>query len=328
MSATSSAYDVLRPLMDTLGVTVSAEEFHDAVNVAFHDFESECYDEVHRSMWESLPRQFDLLCDDVLEKGAPLPSELTMLDVGCGTGLASELFLRTKLGRTVRGVDLLDTSPRMLKAANTRAAAWRATHTSTLGTTDQVPSPSYDVILICSVLHHVPDLPAFFDRVARLQAKGGLFLHLQDPNGDYLGDRELVRRTKMCARTPRMLRERIVQRLSSTSVARRVQKFLAAHGRPTYIDRTNEALLHTGIIRKPMTKGEIWAVTDLHVDAGISVKKMKEQLKDYKPISTPSYSFFGRMWSELPKSLQREEVRLSDAGAANGMQISGAWQRT
>lgn len=82
------------PLMDTLGVTVSAEEFHDAVNVAFRDFESECYDEVHRSMWESLRRQFDLLSDDVLEKGAPLPSELTMLDVGCGTGLASELLPR------------------------------------------------------------------------------------------------------------------------------------------------------------------------------------------------------------------------------------------
>ena len=173
MSATSSAYDILRPLMDSLGVTVSAEEFHDAVNVAFHDFESECYDEVHRSMWESLPRQFDLLSNDVLEKGAPLPSELNMLDVGCGTGLASELLLRTRLGRTVRRVDLLDTSPRMLKAADSRAAVWRATHTSTLGTTDQVPSASYDVILVSSVLDQVPDLPAFFDCVAHLQAKGG-----------------------------------------------------------------------------------------------------------------------------------------------------------
>lgn len=327
MNPSSSAYDGLRPLMDTLGVTATPVAFHDAVNVAFHDFEAACYDEVHRSMWESLPRQFALLSEDVLGNAGPLPAELTMLDVGCGTGLASELLLRTKLGRLVRAIDLVDTSPKMLSAATARAAAWDVKVTSTLGTSDEAPSQSYDLILVCSVLHHVPDLAAFFARISRMQKPGGLFMHLQDPNGDYLGDHDLVARTKRCARTPRIVGERIIQRVSSTLLARRFQTFLAAHGHKTYIDKTNEVLLRSGIIRRPMTKAEIWSVTDLHVGAGISLRKMAEQLQGYEPISTPSYSFFGRMASELPKSFQREEARLTDTRALNGMQISGAWRR-
>lgn len=327
MNASPSAYEALRPLMDTLGVTATAEEFHNAVNVAFHDFESECYDEIHRSMWESLPRQFDRLSNDAIKKGSALPSELTMLDVGCGTGLASELWLRTTLGRSVHKIDLVDTSPKMLKVATARAGTWGVAHTSTLGTTDQAPSQHYDVVLACSVLHHIPDLPAFFGQIGRMQTRGGLFVHLQDPNGDSLHDPELLRRVKACGRTPRILRERVIHRLSSTRVARRLRGFLATHGRPTYLDKTNQALLRAGIVRKAMTEGEIWSVTDLHVTAGISVNEMKEQLKQYSPISTPSYSFFGRMWSDLPKSLQREELRLTEMGAPNGMQIAGVWQR-
>jgi SAM-dependent methyltransferase len=327
-SATENAYEMLRPLMSTLGVTSTAEEFHEAVNVTFHKFESECYDEIHRSMWQSLPRQFDLVSDDVSKEAQGLTEDLAMLDVGCGTGLATELFLRTALGRRVRRVDLVDTSPEMLRSAAARAVNWRARHTLTLGTSEKAPSKNYGVILICSVLHHVPDLPALFEQLGHLQTRGGLFVHLQDPNGDYLHDPVLLRRIRTCNRTPQMLRERIIRRLSSTRIGRRLRSLLPAGLSRSYIDKANEALLGAGVIRRPMTAGEMWSVTDLHVGSGISIKKMREQLKGYELISARSYAFFGRMLSELPKALQREELRLSEQGADNGTQISGAWRHT
>jgi SAM-dependent methyltransferase len=327
-TTTSNVYDVLRPLMSRLGVTASAPEFHDAVNVAFHEFESECYDEIHRSMWESLPTQFGLVSDDVFEVAQGLGDDLVMLDVGCGTGLATELLLRTPLGKKVRRVDLVDTSPAMLKAAAARAAHWGVEQTLTLGTSDEAPADNYGIILICSVLHHVPDLPALFDQLGRLQTRGGLFLHFQDPNGDYLHDPALLQRIKACGRTPRMLGERVIRRLSSTRIGRRLQGFLPAGAPRRYIDKTNDALLAAGVIRRPMTAGEVWSVTDLHVVSGISMKKMRDQLASYEPISMRSYAFFGRMRSELPTSLQVEERRLSTIHSKNGMQVAGAWQHT
>src|ERR1035438_10252852 len=77
-------------MMKRHGVACSAEEFHGAVNVTFHEFESEDYDTSHRDMWESLPQQFHLLVDDWLRVCSGAPSEIHLLDIGCGTGLASD----------------------------------------------------------------------------------------------------------------------------------------------------------------------------------------------------------------------------------------------
>src|SRR5688500_17700531 len=124
--------------MESKGVTIGAEEFHRAVNLAFHAAESQHYDALHRSMWESLPQQFALLAGDLHASGvrpsADGPSDLTLLDIGCGTGLSSELLLRTAAGRQVMHVDLLDTSPEMLEHARRRAEGWGVSYRTHLGT--------------------------------------------------------------------------------------------------------------------------------------------------------------------------------------------------
>jgi hypothetical protein len=85
----------LRPLMERYGVRTSPRQFYDAVNIHFHAAESNMYDEIHRDMWQSLPRQFTLQTNDCL----PYPKEsLRVLDIGSGTGISTELFLRTALG--------------------------------------------------------------------------------------------------------------------------------------------------------------------------------------------------------------------------------------
>lgn len=59
--------DPLAPLAEIMrrhGVRCSAAEFHAAVNVTFHRFEAEEYDQLHRDMWDSLPQQIALLSGD------------------------------------------------------------------------------------------------------------------------------------------------------------------------------------------------------------------------------------------------------------------------
>jgi 2-polyprenyl-3-methyl-5-hydroxy-6-metoxy-1,4-benzoquinol methylase len=82
-----------------------------------------------------------------------------VLDVGCGTGLSSELLLQTDLSRLICHIDLLDTSEPMLAKVRDRAQKWGVPHATILGTIDAIPpSSQYDLIMACSVLHHIPDL--------------------------------------------------------------------------------------------------------------------------------------------------------------------------
>ena len=85
-------YQRIQAVLDRNGNRCSPEEFRQIVNVVFHRYESSQYDELHRSMWESLPVVFDLLA----AAGIPdLKSHAQLLDVGCGTGLSTTLLLNT-----------------------------------------------------------------------------------------------------------------------------------------------------------------------------------------------------------------------------------------
>src|SRR5208282_2569189 len=139
--------------------------------------------------------QFELLIADWCRRDQHVPGEIRLLDIGCGTGLASDCLLKTAIGDSIKTIDLLDTSRSMLQQASRRASRWKTPSVCHEGLLNALPPESrYELIVICSVLHHVPDLPAFLGAVRALQSPGGVFLHLQDPNADFLGDPELRQR--------------------------------------------------------------------------------------------------------------------------------------
>src|ERR1035441_3950446 len=154
----ADAYATLRPIMERYGATGSPCAFQEAVNLTFHEFESAVYDQIHREMWETLPAHFDYLSRALISV-LPHDRHLRVLDVGCGTGLSSELLLQTDLSRLICHIDLLDTSEPMLAKVRDRAQKWGVPHATILGTIDAIPpSSQYDLIMACSVLHHIPDL--------------------------------------------------------------------------------------------------------------------------------------------------------------------------
>src|SRR5271166_2354721 len=119
-----SIYEPVIAVMRKHQSTGSPEQFHAAVNVTFHEFEAEVYDQEHRDMWVSVPKQVELLVGDWLAKCPQPPESLHLLDIGCGTGLASDSLLKSRVGPKVRSIDLLDTSRAMLRRAAERAAGW------------------------------------------------------------------------------------------------------------------------------------------------------------------------------------------------------------
>jgi 2-polyprenyl-3-methyl-5-hydroxy-6-metoxy-1,4-benzoquinol methylase len=317
------------PLLEKYAVPCSVEEFHQAVNVTFHKRESAVYNQIHHAMWESIPEQFTLLIEDYFSKYPQPGSSLRMLDIGCGTGLASNSVLATRLGAYVEHVDLLDLSEEMLAKARAKSAAWNIPVETIHGTIDQLPADrSYDVIVICSVLHHIPDLAAFLASVRRIQKPGGIVLHLQDPNGDYLKDAQLRERKQSysASREPRI--PEWLRRLSPARVVGRIVRELRGTQGTDYLSLTNQDLLAAGIISRPMSPHDIWAVTDIHDDleTGVSIRELARYLPEYELVSRRSYGFFGVLAAELNGTL-REQERAAIAGRLQNGQYAGALWR-
>jgi 2-polyprenyl-3-methyl-5-hydroxy-6-metoxy-1,4-benzoquinol methylase len=327
-STNSFIADPLLPVMEIMrrhGVTCTPEQFHAAVNVTFHNFEAEEYDALHRDMWESVPPQIELLIQDC----APVfrdRDKLTVLDIGCGTGLASDSVLRSSLGPKIGSVDLLDTSTVMLGHAKERSRTWGVPVQSFEGIIESLPTDKqYDLIITCSVLHHVPDLLSFLKNVQRLQRKDGVFIHLQDPNGDSLNDPALRRRT---AEASKQVIPEWAVRFAPSRVFGRLMREVTGKQNQDYLAKTNRELLNKNVITTALSIAEMFQITDIHVQdhTGVSIERMSAWMPDYELLSRRSYSFFGQLWGNLPPRLKREEEKLIAARALNGEHVGASWK--
>ena len=316
------------PIMQRHGATCTPEEFHAAVNVTFHQFESEVYDQEHVDMWNSLPQQFSLFADDCLRRYPDAPAKMRMLDIGCGTGLASQCMLNSSLKPRIQSIDLLDTSSQMLRQASKRAEGWKIKGSIRTyeGLIDALPRDNrYELIVTCSVLHHVPDLPHFADEVKRRQTPGGIFLHMQDPNGDYSSDPELEKRS---AEFSKKLLPESFYRFTPERVAGKLRRIITGKQKEDHTFKTNRALVESGIVKTPLAIAEIYAITDIHVadGNGISIRQMESWMPDYELLTTRSYGFFGVLWDTLPPNLRKVEEELIEKKAPNGLHVGAAWK--
>ena len=103
------------------------------------------------------------------EVAAPLPGERVILDLGCGTGLASRCAAIK--GAVVHGVDL---SPAMLAVARVKAGMQSASFsTSDAQTLDGFSPASFDLVLASALVPYLPDPPAALRRWKELLKPGG-----------------------------------------------------------------------------------------------------------------------------------------------------------
>jgi predicted TPR repeat methyltransferase len=97
-------------------------------------------------------------------------SNLVALDLGCGTGLAAEVFA----GMTT-AIDGVDLSPAMIELARARRL-YRHLHVGDIETCLADSMPDYDLVFAADTLVYLGDLTAVFRGVARCLKPGGLFL--------------------------------------------------------------------------------------------------------------------------------------------------------
>lgn len=109
----------------------------------------------------------------------PGRAALSILDLGCGTGLAGAVF--KPLAARLDGVDL---SPAMIEKARARAIYDHLTVTD-LETALSMPGIEYDLILAADTLVYLGDLKPVFDAApARLAADGYVLFTVEKADGD------------------------------------------------------------------------------------------------------------------------------------------------
>jgi 2-polyprenyl-3-methyl-5-hydroxy-6-metoxy-1,4-benzoquinol methylase len=320
--------DVLLPLMKKKGVKLSKESFHAEVNIVFHNIEARTYDKIHADMNNSLQQQFNLIVDDVLQTMG-VSDMFRILDIGCGTGLSTEKLLNTKLKSQLSSVYLLDTSSEMLKECKQKAEGWGINYNIIEGYIFTLPEKSdFDIILICSVLHHIPNLKVFFEQINKIVKPGGCVIHLQDPNGDFLNSPEYSARLKDISNVST---KSFSLRKIMDPFFRNIKLKLGV-GNLDHIDEVNKELIKRNIITSVLTAKELWSVTDIHVEdlpfstnKGISFNYLEGILSGYELVKRRSYGFYGRLKSDLPENLKIEEERLISEVNISGRQLACVW---
>jgi SAM-dependent methyltransferase len=109
--------------------------------------------------------------DMALELARVLPQGARVLDVGCGSGFIAH-HLSALLGARVSGIDV-----RKSVDAPIDYAAFDGAHFP-------ADDGAFDAVLLCYVLHHAQDQPAFLREVRRVLRAGGLVVVYEDiPEG-------------------------------------------------------------------------------------------------------------------------------------------------
>jgi SAM-dependent methyltransferase len=108
---------------------------------------------------------------DLTRRFVGIPSQLTILDVGCGVGITDRYL--TGHFKKLHGIDLSPGVVRKAKSLNPKAS-----YRHYAGRTLPYPSHSMDVTFAICVMHHVApgELSRFANEAARVTKKGGLIV--------------------------------------------------------------------------------------------------------------------------------------------------------
>ena len=323
-----NALVTLKPLLNKNSKLISVEEFHTKINTIFHDIEAKYYDTNQKGMWENLPEQLDLLIKKSSDqlKRCPL-KKMKLMDVGCGTGLATSILLKTELGDAVEEIFLLDTSEGMLEKALQRSVTWGKKINSHCGYLGDVKE-KFDIIIVSSVLHHIPDLTTFFNDLENHLNDEGLLITLQDPLSEAVNS-DIYKIRCENLRSAKFKKEGFTLKRILRGLSRRFQSL---YSKQHYIEEINGELLKQNIIHTRLTHEEMWSVTDIHVEGlpysnnkGISIKALEHLNNRLKLISYVTYCFFGSLKHYLPDEFKAKEEELTIANDRYGRNFGSLW---
>lgn len=242
--------EYLRPL----GITQPVRQFITLVSNVYHHFESQLYDDSQLGVYEASHYWHAILNEIAPE----LPPSVHALDLGAGTGFASEQVLKVLGGRVTRLV-CQDLSPDMLAQCRSRIDLLTAHASYVSGDLEALSQGSgrFDLVVTNAMLHHLIDVPAFLENVSRLVRPGGFYVAGHEPSRGFYADEKVSRWTKRYHVWKRLRRvtstQPYLRRLGMITVPKSLEEL------------TNDKLITMGAIGRPLPQGVIPKLVDIHV---------------------------------------------------------------
>ncbi len=250
----------IQTYLDEAGIELDAERFVRLVSNLYHEAESQYYDHVHSELEDAAV----VWRQSLNAISSRLPDRVRILDVGAGTGFASDIVLEF-LGRRADHLVCLDPSAAMLQKARLRLSRHACPTQFVAGDLSSIAGGSgkFDLVLTNSVLHHIPDVDGFIRGLRRLLAPGGIYIAGHEPSRDFYAPGALYRWTQLYRRWRNVRRlflaETYRRRLTSAPAARPPEATV------------NEILLRRNVIKHALRPEIIRQLIDIHVPPAHSV---------------------------------------------------------
>ena len=324
-------------LMARHGVTASEDEFLALVSNALHELEAPIYDGRHPEVALQVGPAFSEFLTDVVSSSDG--RRLRILDVGCGTGFASELIL-DKIGGQVAELVCSDISPHMLERCR-RKLAGRAAVRFVLGDVRLVAGQSrpFDLVVSCSVVHHIPHFHRFLGLVGDLVSTKGFYMMMHEPSSRFYKNPQV--REPFDAFSRRRRYRRLARFVDPRTYGRWLGRRLGISKPALSLEeQTSRLLVSRRVTCSPLTAGEIRQLVDVHVppihDGSVALglpgfdphELASECLPQFTVRKFRSYGYFGTHFIEnLPEYWQQRANEVAQKYPADGAQFCALLQK-
>ena len=316
---------------------LSASDFLRAVSNAYHEVESSVYDQIHSEIATQVQPVLASMLDEIRQSS--LPRKLRVLDIGCGTGFASEQLL-LRLGSRIESLTCCDLSPEMLERCRRKLQSHPNVSFIQADAESIAGGPeTFHLIVTCSVLHHLPNPKNLFNRIQVLLGSGCFYLMLHEPSCRYYRNPECAKvfsKYKVSARRRMLCRYFNPERYWS-----RLMHAIRRDSKDTLEERTSRLLLVRNIIRRPLTIREVRQMVDIHVppihpgtfqlgSSGFDPDEIRGfHSGNLRCIRNISYGFLGtELEAAAPLFWKKRAGELAKKFPLDGAQISALWQKS
>ena len=326
----SSPARTVEEIMLRCGVSLPPAEFIRAVSNLYHQFEAPLYEELHPEILQQVPP----LVPDLV---AAIPGPVSAVEIGCGTGVLSEVLVQT-LGARLEHYLCSDISSAMLERCRARLGgdsrvSFRLQDAQQLAAEGTTSS----LVVTCSVLHHIADLPPFFRALGALLRPGGFYLMLHEPSSRYLRNPECAAAWQ--AYSAQQQRRRWRRYFDPRNYVRRFRWLLRGQW-GSIRARVARQLLASGIVRTPISPDEVARLVDIHDPimnaAGLGFGQLgfwpgelgDQYLPGFQLLRVSTYGFLGNVAeASAPERWRQVAAELRVRFPEDGANFCALWQR-
>lgn len=318
------------------GAPLPLDDFVTIVSNAYHEVEAPFYDEVRSELLQMLIPVLESFLSKSL--GSLPGNQLQAVDVGCGTGFASVRLMeraRARMGELV----CVDLSPHMLERCRQKLKGNPKVH-FLLGGVEALgdQEAGFDLVISCSVVHHMLQVPSFLARVSRLVKPGGFYLMLHEPSRRFY--RNPACNALMVECSARARKRPWHRYVDPRAYVRTVRRMIQWRGLSPTQEQTSRLLQERGVTERPLRDEEIAVLVDVHApplrpeewpgwQGGLDAAELKANfVSALTLVEFRSYGFLGPLYKDrVPRQCWQKAQRLAERFPEDGANFCALWRK-